>query len=143
MIQIEQIKTVPPEMLENLSEYAKYDLKMCITANPQVFETSLAMWYASDDGDPLCVWGIRQISLLGMPRLWFLTACKEGRDTIRLLAEARGKQTYLLERWPIIQTVVECDFLEGHRFARFFGFKPTEMYIEVSDRRHRVYEARR
>lgn len=137
MILIEEVREIPKDVLENLTEYSHADYISAGGAASNIILNS-RLWAVRDEGVPLLCTGVRRRSLLSPASFWFLRCNQYGVLHVRrsipfirwLIDEQRG-----------LTTLVEDGFTCGERFARFFGFMPTAVVEQHDDKTYRVYEA--
>lgn len=135
MIEVTPTKTID---VECLGAYARHEWEAAGPFAQAAVDFSEKVWLLEDEV-PLAYVGILRESLLAIPFFWFFL-CKDFRW--QYLLEMRPLMRPLKELYPRMETAVWKGFKEGHRFARFGGFRPTERTIDIAGREHQVYETR-
>jgi hypothetical protein len=140
MIRIEEIRHLPEELVQQLSEYAKGEWEIAAGFAQVVFEKSEHVWYATADDRPLLVCGVIRQSLMGACRFWFLLFREVKKVEFKRVKMALPT---VFKRCARVETWIEDSYEPGRRFARFFDFEPSETHITAFGREYTVYEARR
>jgi len=138
MIQVREIARIP-EL--DYADYSRSELTMLEGALEQITLASDAIWAISDENDTLLIAGVINQTLLTYPRIWFLLSRSLVETKInyhlRLLAKLANE---LDARFEHVETLVQADWQRGLRFARFCGFRPTQLTLEINKIHYRVLE---
>ncbi len=81
------------------------------------------MMTATENGAPVCMWGIEKKSLLSCWMIWMLTTDFVDRHPIRFLRSSRTIVRVWAESFGTIEGMVDTDFEVSIRWLRWLGFR--------------------
>lgn len=140
MIKSDPIATIPLDLLDQMSSYAKAEIEAGAEVKylDILEKESNAIHLVTRNERPVALVGVIRPTLLGSAHLWFLLM-----DNIRIGTYGALKTLVpqLFDLFPRVETGIEVGYVEGDRFARHFGFIPFGKTYEVLGRTYQQYEA--
>lgn len=89
----------------------------------RTFDNGSPMFTATEDGAPVCMWGLEKKSLLSSWMLWMLTTDAIDENPVRFLRESRKIIKSLSSAYGTIEGMVDSDFEISIRWLRWLGFR--------------------
>lgn len=140
MIRSDPIEFVDAELRAKLGKYAKAELAEAGEYFDQLVKLSETVHLVTHNESPIAVLGVVRKTLLGPVFFWFQLVDGINRGNLVALKRITPK---LFQYYPRVETGVEVGWIEGERFAKFFGFRPFGEPYTVFGRTYQQYEARR
>lgn len=141
MIKIREIKVIPKSVIRRFSDHARQEFEEAGEYAHEIVRKSDRAWLITVRGKPVLVAGVVRKSLIGTPpELWVLLCkdfCASLKESVKITRFLREE---LFKLYPKVRVKVPIAYDAGHRFAKFFGFTPTEL-LQAGVKDFTIYEA--
>lgn len=143
MIVSKRVAFISAKTIAAFTKYSKGEWKIMRPIRHEFYRKSRALWTLYKDGEPLCVIGLVENSMIGSGAEVYFLLCKAiEHSKIALVKFLRRAFRRVVKLYGMITVSIETTFKEGESFVRFFGFKEVPHIFEVDNIKYRHFELR-
>lgn len=143
MIQSKRVEYVSARTIAAFDSYSKKEWKLMRPVRHDFYRRSRALWTLYTKGEPLCVIGLLENTLIGSGVEVYFLLCRAVRMCrIELIKFLRRAFRRVVKLYGMITVSIETTFKEGESFVRFFGFKEVPHIFENQDIKFKRFELR-
>lgn len=117
-----------PDILAGMREHDKGEFVIAGTDPEAMIIQSLAKsarsWTALLDGKAVCMWGVREESMLGGAHIWLITTEAVDKFPLDFLRLSLKSVREALAEFKFLYGYVEHDYSLSHRWMKWLGFRP-------------------
>ena len=143
MIVSKRVQFISAKTIAAFTKYSRQEWKIMRPLRYDFYRKSRAIWTLYTKGEPLCVIGLVENSMIGSGAEVYFLLCKaiEGAK-IALIKFLKRAFRRVVKLYGMITVSIETTFKEGESFVRFFGFREVPHVFEVENIKYRHFELR-
>lgn len=143
MIQSKRVQFISAKTIASFDEYSKKEWKILRPLRHEMYRRTRALWTLYTKGQPLCVIGIIENSMIGSGAEVYFLMCKIAshcrKELIKFLRRAFRR---FVKIYRMLTVSIETSFKAGEAFVRFFGFREVPHIFTNNDIQYKHFELR-
>ena len=143
MIQSKRVQFISAKTIAAFTAYSKKEWKILRPLRHQLYRRCRAIWTLYHKGNPLCVIGLVENSMIGSGAEVYFLLCQQIKYCrIEIVKFLRRAFRRVVKLYGMLTVSIETTFAEGEAFVRLFGFHEVPYIFEYDNIKYRHFELR-
>ena len=143
MIRSKRVQFISAKTIAAFDAYSKKEWKVMKPIRFDLYRKSRAIWTLYTKGQPLCVIGLLENTLIGSGvEVYFLICEAAVKCRIELIKFLKRAFRRVVKLYGMITVSIETTFKEGENFVRLFGFREVDHIFEREGIKFKHFELR-